>query len=547
MATIGRHDAVTELANGWRFSGPIGWLAWLGLHLVYLMGFRNRIKVFVDWTWNYLTYDRGNRILPRGRPSSRRARAGMTSSSGSWSRGDHDPDRNEEVPCLLLLRSAPETSPSRAARSSSSTASTSSWPAASGSASSGPTASASRRCCGRSPGSCRSTRGRVERTPPTATVGYLPQEPRRAPDESVARVPRPPHRRHRCATRRSTRRPTRSPPATPGADDRYAVALERWLALGGADLDARIGAGAGPTSGSPAGCSTSRRRRCRAARRRGPGWRRCCSPATTCSSSTSRPTTSTSPGSTRLERWITELQARRRARQPRPHVPRAHGHRRRRDRRVHPTAPRLRRRLAGLPRRARARRGGTPGSASRSTTPSARRCADRAQREREWAEPGPGQGRARRATSRTRSSAPSRSTRPRSSPAKAARTERAIERLDDGRQAARAVGAAAVGRRRPAAAATSSPGSTARSSSAATSRSGRSTSSRRRRAGRARRCQRQRQDDAARRAARPRRAVRRATAALGPERRRRRDRAGSRPARRRTRPLLRARSSTRPA
>jgi NADH dehydrogenase len=63
MATIGRHEAVTELANGWRFSGPLGWVAWLGLHLVYLMGFRNRIKVFVDWAWNYLTYDRGNRIL----------------------------------------------------------------------------------------------------------------------------------------------------------------------------------------------------------------------------------------------------------------------------------------------------------------------------------------------------------------------------------------------------------------------------------------------------------------------------------------------------
>jgi NADH dehydrogenase len=66
MATIGRHDAVTELANGWRISGPLGWLAWLGLHLVYLMGFRNRIKVFVDWTWNYVTYDRGNRILREG-------------------------------------------------------------------------------------------------------------------------------------------------------------------------------------------------------------------------------------------------------------------------------------------------------------------------------------------------------------------------------------------------------------------------------------------------------------------------------------------------
>jgi NADH dehydrogenase len=63
MATIGRHDAVTELANGWRLSGPIGWAAWLGLHLLYLMGFRNRVSVFVDWVWNYLTFDRGSRIL----------------------------------------------------------------------------------------------------------------------------------------------------------------------------------------------------------------------------------------------------------------------------------------------------------------------------------------------------------------------------------------------------------------------------------------------------------------------------------------------------
>ena len=38
-------------------------MAWLGLHLVYLMGFRNRINVFVNWAWNYLTYDRGSRIL----------------------------------------------------------------------------------------------------------------------------------------------------------------------------------------------------------------------------------------------------------------------------------------------------------------------------------------------------------------------------------------------------------------------------------------------------------------------------------------------------
>ncbi len=63
MATIGRHDAVTELPGGLRFGGPTGWLAWLGLHLVYLVGFRNRLNVFLNWTWNYLTYDRGSRIL----------------------------------------------------------------------------------------------------------------------------------------------------------------------------------------------------------------------------------------------------------------------------------------------------------------------------------------------------------------------------------------------------------------------------------------------------------------------------------------------------
>ena len=63
MATIGRHDAVAELPIGLRLSGPLGWLAWLGLHIVYLMGFRNRANVLVNWTWNYLTYDRAARLL----------------------------------------------------------------------------------------------------------------------------------------------------------------------------------------------------------------------------------------------------------------------------------------------------------------------------------------------------------------------------------------------------------------------------------------------------------------------------------------------------
>jgi NADH dehydrogenase len=63
MATIGRHDAVAELPGGIRLTGTVGWLAWLGLHLLYLIGFRNRANVLVNWTWNYLTYDRGSRII----------------------------------------------------------------------------------------------------------------------------------------------------------------------------------------------------------------------------------------------------------------------------------------------------------------------------------------------------------------------------------------------------------------------------------------------------------------------------------------------------
>ena len=63
MATIGRNQAVVEFPIGLRFHGFIGWLMWLGLHLIQLMGFRNRANVFVNWAWNYVTYDRGSRLL----------------------------------------------------------------------------------------------------------------------------------------------------------------------------------------------------------------------------------------------------------------------------------------------------------------------------------------------------------------------------------------------------------------------------------------------------------------------------------------------------
>jgi NADH dehydrogenase len=65
MATIGRRAAVAELPGGRRLTGPVAWLAWLGLHLVYLLGVRNRLSVFVNWAWNYLTWDRGPRLILR--------------------------------------------------------------------------------------------------------------------------------------------------------------------------------------------------------------------------------------------------------------------------------------------------------------------------------------------------------------------------------------------------------------------------------------------------------------------------------------------------
>jgi NADH dehydrogenase len=62
MATIGRHKAVVEVKN-FRMSGIPAWYAWLWLHLFYLLGGRNKIGTMADWTWNYLTFDRGNRHI----------------------------------------------------------------------------------------------------------------------------------------------------------------------------------------------------------------------------------------------------------------------------------------------------------------------------------------------------------------------------------------------------------------------------------------------------------------------------------------------------
>ena len=63
MATIGRRSAVAELPLGIRLGGTLGWMAWLFLHLLYVVGFRNRLAVFTSWAWNYVTWDRANRLI----------------------------------------------------------------------------------------------------------------------------------------------------------------------------------------------------------------------------------------------------------------------------------------------------------------------------------------------------------------------------------------------------------------------------------------------------------------------------------------------------
>jgi NADH:ubiquinone reductase (H+-translocating) len=62
LATIGRAAAIAEFGKI-HISGFVAWLAWLFVHILFLIGFRNRILVFIQWAWSYLTYERGARLI----------------------------------------------------------------------------------------------------------------------------------------------------------------------------------------------------------------------------------------------------------------------------------------------------------------------------------------------------------------------------------------------------------------------------------------------------------------------------------------------------
>jgi len=73
LVTIGRSRGVA-VVRGLRFSGLIAWVLWLFVHLLKLVGLRNRLVVLTNWVWNYFTYDRGVRIITGRGPDSRRER-----------------------------------------------------------------------------------------------------------------------------------------------------------------------------------------------------------------------------------------------------------------------------------------------------------------------------------------------------------------------------------------------------------------------------------------------------------------------------------------
>jgi len=81
MATIGRASAVAEVA-GLRFGGYLAWLAWLFVHLLYIVQFGNRVLVLVQWAWSYLTWARSARLITAPAAETPSPPAAGTSPSG---------------------------------------------------------------------------------------------------------------------------------------------------------------------------------------------------------------------------------------------------------------------------------------------------------------------------------------------------------------------------------------------------------------------------------------------------------------------------------
>ena len=65
MATIGRNKAVVDMPGGLHVKGFLAWLIWMFVHILYLIGFRNKLITLNNWIWSYFTYDKGTRLIIR--------------------------------------------------------------------------------------------------------------------------------------------------------------------------------------------------------------------------------------------------------------------------------------------------------------------------------------------------------------------------------------------------------------------------------------------------------------------------------------------------
>jgi len=66
MATVGRNLAVVDIPKPkLHFKGFFAWLIWMGLHLMLILGVKNRVFVFLNWLYNYVTYDQSLRLMFR--------------------------------------------------------------------------------------------------------------------------------------------------------------------------------------------------------------------------------------------------------------------------------------------------------------------------------------------------------------------------------------------------------------------------------------------------------------------------------------------------
>ena len=94
LATIGRGAAVADI-RGLRLSGLIAWVTWLVVHLWYLIGFQNRILVFIRWSFSFTTHGRGSRLITEADtyPEARSGRGDPADTAPRPRRGDEETAR----------------------------------------------------------------------------------------------------------------------------------------------------------------------------------------------------------------------------------------------------------------------------------------------------------------------------------------------------------------------------------------------------------------------------------------------------------------------